>query len=159
MAKTRRANKKSKSQKLWRMKGCAKNKTYRGGCGCGSLIGGSKRYRKGGRMELSPSPFVNKPWLGNIQTWPGVQGSATGTWLTKNQHSVDVSERTAIQERAGSVFPPKLVKGGSRRKRGGVFDLVRSFGYGINSAYSNFKGFASMPINPAPTADQFSKNA
>lgn len=146
MAKTRRRlHKKKVSQKVWKMKGCAKNR-----------MGGSRRIQSGGGMGLSPSPFVNRPWLPS--NWPGVQGSATGTWLTKNQFHVDPTTRTAIQERAGSVFPPKLLRGGSRKKSGGLFDLARSIGYGLNSAYSSFKGFPSMPINPNPTADQFSKN-
>lgn len=162
MVKTRRhtnvktANKKGKSQRLWKMRGCAKTyKMQRGGCGCGSQFGG-KRVRRGGQLALSPSPFVNRPWLPPIQSWPGVQGSGTGNWLTKNQLNVDVSERTAIQERAGLVFPPKI--GGSRRKRGGTFDLVntaRSVGYGVQSAYSNLVGAATMPVNPLPTQDQF----
>lgn len=163
MVKTkRRANRKGGTQKVWRMKGCAKKKTQRGGCGCGSLTGGSRRrMKKGGRMWLSPSPFVNKPWLAPIQAWPGVQGSATGNWLTKNQHNVDVTARTAIQERNESVFPPKLSKGGARKKKGGVFNLVnmaRSVNFGVDSAFRNLVGSASMPKNPAPTADQFSKN-
>jgi hypothetical protein len=158
--KRRGTTKKNKSQRLWKMRGCAK--TYKmggGGCGCGSQFGG-KRVRRGGQMMLSPAPFVNRPWLPPIQTWPGVQGSGTGNWLTKNQMDVDVTERTAIQERAGSVFPPKLSGGGSRKKRGGVFDLVnvgRSVGYGMNSAYSNLVGTASMPVNPLPTQDQFQR--
>jgi hypothetical protein len=169
MAKTRRrtptkkrvTSKKGKSQRLWKMRGCAK--TYKmggGGCGCGSQFGG-KRVRRGGQMLLSPSPFVNPPTLpSHIQTWPGVQGSGTGNWLTKNQLDVDPTIRTAIQERAGSVFPPKIISGGSRKKRGGVFDLVnvgRSIGYGMNSAYSNLVGTASMPVNPLPTQDQFQR--
>jgi hypothetical protein len=168
MAKTKRhtntkkrgTTKKGKSQRLWKMRGCAKTYKQSGGCGCGSQLGG-KRVRRGGQMMLSPSPFVNAPTLpSHIQTWPGVQGSGTGNWLTKNQMDVDVTERTAIQERAGSVFPPKLSVGGSRKKRGGVFDLVnvgRSVGYGINSAYSNLVGAASMPVNPLPTQGQFQK--
>ena len=156
--KRRNKNRTSRKQGVWKMRGCAKTQRG-GGCGCGAQFGG-KRIRWGGQMALSPSPFVNKPWLPPIQTWPGVQGSGTGNWLTKNQMNVDVTERTAIQERAGSVFPPKLSVGGSRKKRGGVFDLVnmgRSIGYGMNSAYSNLVGAASMPVNPLPTEGQFQR--
>ena len=162
----KRKNNGKKTQKMWKMRGCA-NKTrtrlykQKGGCGCGIQMGGKKRIRRGGHMSLSPSPFVNRPWLPPIQSWPGVQGSGTGNWLTKNQMNVDVSERTAIQERAGEVFP--LQMGGRTKRRmkrgaGPFSDFVnmgRSFGYGVHSAYSNLVGAATMPVNPLPTADQF----
>jgi len=167
MPKTRRRSNSKKGpskkdrQRVWKMRGCAKTHKMRGGgCGCGVKFGG-RRMHRGGQMTLSPSPFVNRPWLPSIQNWPGVQGSNTGNWLTKNQMNVDVSERTGIQERAGSVFPPKLIAGGTRKKKGGVFDLVntgRSIGYGMNSAYSNLVGSATMPVNPLPTQGQFATN-
>jgi hypothetical protein len=103
-------------------------------------------------MHLSPSPFVNKPWNPPIQSWPGVSGSGTGNWLEKNELHVDPTLRTAIQERAGSVFPPKLV-GGKRRKlsiKGGMPGLLSGALFGMNSAYSNLVGAATMPVNPAP---------
>ena len=177
MTKTRRrVNNKRKTQKIWKMRGCAKK--IGGGCGCGVKFGGYKKGKRrslrGGRIFLSPSPFVNSPSLpAQIQTWPGVQGSSTGNWLTKNQHLVDVTDRTAIQERGGQVFPLQmggmkggcgcgLQTGGMKTKKGGTFpglvNMGNSFGYGVHSAYSNLIGAASMPVNPLPTADQFQKN-
>lgn len=172
MVKTkRRTNSKKKTQKAWKMRGCAKHKINQSGgnCNCGAMRGG-KRSRKGG-LWLSPSSFVNAPTLpAHIQTWPGVPGSATGNWLTKNQYPVDLTYRTATQERAGQVFPMQM--GGKKRghrfsrgkksKKGGAFpglvNMGRNFGYGIHSAYSNLVGSANMPVNPMPTADQFKKN-
>ena len=108
-----------KTQKLWAMRGCYKQRG--GNCGCGiqmggvSQRGGVRRRLKGGLMSLSPSPFVNPPTLpAAIQTWPGVQGSGTGNWLTKNQLYVDPTIRTAVQERGGSVFPFQM---GGRGRR------------------------------------------
>jgi len=143
----RQKNNRKRTQKIWKMRGCANKKTT--------------NFR-GGSMSLSPSPFVNAPsFPGQIPTWPGVAGSATGNWLTKNQHLVDLTDRTAIQERAGQVFPlqmgGKSKKGAKSKKGGGLLDLVNMGFYGINSAYSNLVGAASMPINPMPTADQFQK--
>ena len=117
MAKTKRNRRiGKKTQKNWPMRGCYKQQG--GGCRCGMgnvrQMGGKRRLKGG--MLLSPSPFVNSPSLpASIQTWPGVQGSGTGNWLTKNQYTVDVSDRTGLQERGGSVF--SLQMGG--RKEGG----------------------------------------
>lgn len=171
MVKTKkRTISKKKTQKAWKMHGCAKQQSG-GSCNCGTMHGGKRRNKKGGLLRLSPSPFVNAPTLpADIQTWPGVPGSATGNWLTKNQYPVDLTDRTATQERGGQVFPMQM--GGKKRgrrfsrgkksKKGGAFpglvNMGRSFGYGINSAYSNLVGSANMPVNPMPTADQFQKN-
>ena len=180
MVKTRRRVSKRKTQRLWKMRGCSKTKSsvkcgcqkggYKcgmqmGGCGCGLQTGGNKcGLQMGGSMQLSPSPFVNKPWTPPIQNWPGVQGSGTGNWLTKNNYDVDVTDRTAIQERAGQIFPLRM--GGKRKgkktkrrqmtkknknnKMGGT-GLGQLFGYGVNSAYSNLIGSPNMPVNPLPT--------
>lgn len=159
-----------KTQKNWLMRGCYKQRG--GGCGCG--IGGvrqmgGKRRLKGG-MLLSPSPFVNSPSLpASIQTWPGVQGSGTGNWLTKNQYTVDVSDRTGVQERGGSIFSLQMGGRGRRktkkektkikrgRSRRGGFDLVNMATYGIQNAYSTLIGSGNMPVNPQPTV-QFVRN-
>jgi hypothetical protein len=127
-------------------------------------------------MTLSPSPFVNPPTLpASIQTWPGVQGSGTGNWLTKNQYTVDVSDRTGVQERGGSIFPfqmggkkeggkkeggrKRTKKAGTKKTRTmrGGFDLVNMGLYGIRNAYSTLVGSANMPVNPQPTV-QFLRN-
>lgn len=147
-ARRRQKNNRKRTQKTWKMRGCAGKK------------GGYKKSKsfRGGSMFLSPSPFVNTPSLpGQIQTWPGVAGSATGNWLTKNQHLVDLTDRTAIQERAGQVFPLQMGGKKKSKKGGGLLDLVNMGFYGINSAYSNVVGAASIPVNPMPTADQFQK--
>lgn len=186
MVKTRRRVNKRKTQRLWKMHGCSKTKRsvkcgcQKGGCGCGLQMGGNKcglqmggcntcGLQKGGSMQLSPSPFLNKPWI-PIQNWPGVQGSGTGNWLTKNNYDVDVTDRTAIQERAGQIFPlqmggkrrgrkgkktkrrqmTKRIKNSKNSKRGGT-GLGQLFGYGVNSAYSNLIGSPNMPVNPLPT--------
>uniref|UniRef100_A0A6C0LBC9 Uncharacterized protein n=1 Tax=viral metagenome TaxID=1070528 RepID=A0A6C0LBC9_9ZZZZ len=171
MTKTKRNRRMGKkTQKLWPMRGCYKQRG--GSCGCGlqgggvsqrggvRQMGGKRRRVKGGGMTLSPSPFVNPPTLpAAIQTWPGVQGAGTGNWLTKNQLPVDVSDRTAVQERAGSIFPYQM--GGKRKrkrtktKRGrsmrGGLDLVNMATYGLANAYSTLLGSANMPVNPQPT--------
>jgi len=184
MVKTRRRVPKRKTQKMWNMVGCSKhNKKMMGGnqmgggcgcgiqfgggqkgggCGCGLQFGGKHKKRGGGSLSLSPSPFVNKPWFAPISSWPGVQGSGTGNWLTKNQMNVDLSERTGVQERGGSISPfqmgGKRKKSGSKKKRkqhgGFLSDLVnagRSLSYGLNNAYSNLIGSPNMPVNPMPT--------
>ena len=173
MVKTRRRVNKRKTQRLWKMHGCSRRRNckggygcQKGGCGCGLQTGGNKcGLQKGGYMQLSPSPFLNKPWTPPIQSWPGVQGSGTGNWLTKNNFDVDVSDRTAIQERAGQIFPlrmggkrkgtkrrkmTKRIKNNKKSKRGGT-GLGQLFGYGVNSAYSNLVGSPNMPVNPSPT--------
>jgi len=192
MAKTRRRVNKRKTQRLWKMHGCSRTKrSFKCGCPkcgykCGLQTGGNKcglqkggnkcglqmggcgcGLQTGGSMQLSPSPFLNKPWIPPIQNWPGVQGSGTGNWLTKNNYDVDVSDRTAIQERAGQIFPlrmggkrkrkgtkrrkmTKRIKNNKNSKRGGT-GLGQLFGYGVNSAYSNLIGSPNMPVNPLPT--------
>uniref|UniRef100_A0A6C0BBG0 Uncharacterized protein n=1 Tax=viral metagenome TaxID=1070528 RepID=A0A6C0BBG0_9ZZZZ len=172
MAKTKRNRRmRKKTQKVWPMHGCYKQRG--GGCGCGVQMGGVRqmggRRRLKGGMTLSPSPFVNSPTLpGVIQTWPGVQGAGTGNWLTKNQLYVDPTIRTSVQERGGSVSPfqmggrkeggrkeGKRKEGGRRTKKGrskkGGFDLVNMGMYGIQNAYSTLIGSGNMPVNPQPT--------
>jgi hypothetical protein len=178
MVKTRRRVNKRKTQRLWKMHGCSRTKRsvkygcQKGGYKCGLQMGGNKcglqmggcntcGLQKGGSMQLSPSPFVNKPWTPLIQSLPEVQGSGTGNWLTKNPLTTDVTDRTAIQERAGQIFP--LQMGGKRKRKGkktkrsknskrGGTGLGQLFGYGVNSAYSNLIGSPNMPVNPLPTA-------
>ena len=186
MVKTRRRVNKRKTQRLWKMHGCSRTKRsfkcgcpkcgykcglqmggnlQKGGNKCGLQMGGCNTcgLQKGGSMQLSPSPFLNTPWT-PIQSWPGVQGSGTGNWLTKNNYDVDVSDRTAIQERAGQIFPlqmggkrkgrrngkRKMTKRSKNSKTGGT-GLGQLFGYGVNSAFNNLIGSANMPVNPLPT--------
>ena len=193
MANTRRMQKgitnKKRTQRQWKMRGCASRKRggtmkgvmkggMKGGCGCGLQSGGKKRMvgnlrvgkqMGGNHLALSPAPFVNKPWLPPIQAWPGVQGSGTGNWLTKNQMDIDVTDRTAVQERGGQIFPMQMggkqmggkqmggkqMRRNSRKKHGG--NLGENIYYGINTAYNNLVGATYMPVNPLPTYDQFAK--
>ena len=168
MRRQRSRTNKKRSHRQWKQRGCSSRKrgvmkgVMKGGCGCGLQTGGKQKggnlrggdLRGGNHLSLSPAPFVNKPWLPPIQAWPGVQGSGTGNWLTKNQMDMDLTDRTAVQERGGQIFP--LQMGGKQRKRRGGA-LGENIYYGINTAYNNLVGATYMPVNPLPIADQFAR--
>jgi len=111
MGKSFRKNKKTgkrmggrKTQKIWRMKGCAHNKRTKcvkrlirrrrigGGCGCDKIIGGGREYSSSSSQRKESlrggcgcgvgnqaggstnSALIGSPWTANISSWPGVQG-------------------------------------------------------------------------------------
>ena len=181
--KSRKTIKKTKTQRLYKQKGCSKRVKRGGGCGCGSPFGGQGLAMKGGNngcpaclvkggSTLSPYPaqpaFVGANWKGDISNWPGVAGQDGVTnHYALNKYIPYDPQTQVMQERAGSLFLGKYIGGGKNKskkmtkKRGGGLipqDLVnfgRTFTYGLGSAYNAVNGY-QQPVNPLPYKDQLS---
>lgn len=141
MRKTRKSRKnvkKTKTQRLYKQKGCSsrssvkrRSKARGGSCGCGSPFGGQGPTMKGGDSgctmcmlkggsTLSPYPaqpaFVGAPWTGSISNWPGVAGQDGVTnHFAMNKYVPFDPVAGVMQERAGSLFLGEYT-GGSKKK-------------------------------------------
>ena len=131
--KSRKNVKKTKTQRLYKQKGCSKRgrgKARGGSCGCGSPFGGKGLAMKGGDgscalcmkggSTLSPYPpqpaFVGVPWKGDIGNWPGVAGQDGVTnHFAMNKYVPYDPVAGIMQERAGSLFLGKYTGGGKKK--------------------------------------------
>lgn len=154
--------------------------SMKGGCGCGAtgLVGGKKM--KGGMVSSPAAGPVGYSWEGgNVDTWPGVSGSANANiqGATMSNH-FSVSPNGIVVggiEPAESTVDSRILtpnmNGGKRRKtqkklkkhgkkmKGGFYqeivNLGRGIQYGVNGGYYDLVG-KNQPLsqNPYPTQDQ-----
>jgi len=95
---------KTMKQKLWHMKGCAKNHSQLSkrckSCGWTSQMGGNgscnacQLQQHGGNFYKPPAPipgpFVGEPWTTKVDGWPGVNGvGADRNYLEQNLYHKD----------------------------------------------------------------------
>jgi hypothetical protein len=128
----RNISKKSKTQKLWKMKGCRKSG---GSCMCSLFKGGSntctqcggKKYKKrqsGGNSLATWN--IGYPWTSNISSWPGVSGvDGQSNYFSLNTYPVD-PQTSMVSERSTQLGPavltntpvrnPTCQNGGKRNK-------------------------------------------
>ena len=182
--KSRKIMKKTKTQRLYKQKGCSKRGKRGGSCGCGLPFGGSMKGGNGcamcslqnGGSTLSPYPaqpaFVGAPWTGSISNWPGVGGQDGVTnHFSLNKYIPYDPQTQVMQERAGSLFLGEYTGGSKKKsnkskkmtkmskKRGGGLipqDLVN---FGRTFTYGlgsayNAVNGYSQPVNPLPYKDQ-----
>ena len=112
-------NKKSKTQKLWKMKGCytlrkksqtKMNKRGGKGCSCGLFKGGEKGCGcglfKGGNSIAVGNLGI--PWTSQVSSWPGVAGlDGQSNFLPLNTYKVD-PQTAMLSERDGQLGPASL---------------------------------------------------
>ena len=112
-------NKKSKTQKLWKMKGCytlrkksqtKMNKRGGKGCSCGLFKGGGKGCGcglfKGGNSIAVGNLGI--PWTSQVSSWPGVAGlDGQSNFLPLNTYKVD-PQTAMLSERDGQLGPASL---------------------------------------------------
>ena len=143
MPKTKRLKKRTKTQQLWKMRGCSlrkKNKRtskqLKGGC--------AACFQKGGSSAL-----IGKSWTPNTSTW------GKTNYYPENKYPVDLQTNYTSSERTTSQ------KGGKNKKQKGggipipqfVSTLGNNIAYGLGSVYNGFSGFPP-PVNPNPTQGQ-----
>jgi hypothetical protein len=133
-----------------------------GGCGCGMplLSGGG-----------TPG-FVGAPWTPSSDSWPGVKGDETGTYIAPNNYNNDVQLATKYVGAnppfsTGGKKKNKRRSHGSKKQRGGnlsnflgqdLINLGRSFEFGLGSAYNGLAGYHA-PRNPLPWVGQLNNTS
>ena len=159
-----------------------------GNCGCGQMLTGGGRSKKGGVCPMciapltllggknkqkggtwAPQGVIGKPWTPSPSGWPGVN-EYSRNYLDYNQYKAD--PQTAMIN-VGSN-PPFLTGGkkhrrrkNTKKQRGGALsnflmqdfvNLGRQAQFGVGSTYNGINGYAA-PVNPLPWKDQFSNGA
>lgn len=161
---------KTMKQKLWNMKGCAKNHSHLlkrcKSCGWTSQMGGCNSCQlsqHGGNFYKPPAPipgpFVGQPWTPKVDGWPGVNGvGADRNYLEYNLYHKD--PQTMMVVNGGSR---RRYKKNKRMKKGGgiipqdLVNLGRNVSFNIGSAYNALNGYPA-PVNPSPYKDQLPNN-
>lgn len=127
--KRKNKGKKVHTQKIWKMRGCAGKKSYRGGSPDAPFAYSGNMNdipttphpqlaytgtggQKGGMVPSPVPPFVASPWGPLVNEWPGVEGSHTGNHFPANTYNVQ-PEMNPINERYG---PGGLVMSGGKRR-------------------------------------------
>lgn len=165
---------KTMKQKLWNMKGCAKNHSHLSktckSCGWTSQMGGNIgcsacQLQQGGSFFKPPAPipgpFVGQPWTTKVDGWPGVNGvGADRNYLEYNLYHKDPQTMMIV---GGSKRRHTKGKKSKRMKKGGgllpqdLVNLGRNMSFNIGSAYNALNGYPP-PINPLPYKDQLPNN-
>ena len=154
-----------KTQKLWKMRGCAASRRRRMGNKLvrrmigGSPITGCSTCQVGGTV---PSALNGSPWTSNPNSW-----GVTNYFANNTYKGLDPQTQGVISERTGQIYNGKGGGRGSRynqhksnrNKRGGGINLgsggglgniASSIKFGAGSTYNALKGFPP-PMNPSPT--------
>jgi len=119
---TKKRHKNSKTQHLWKMKGCISG----GGCSCSLFKGGNNSCSQcGGKRLLRRSKKhtrkkkqlggnsvatwnIGYPWTSNVSSWPGVGGiDGQSNYFALNTYPVD-PQTSMISERSGTLGPEIL---------------------------------------------------
>lgn len=176
MKNSKKRDKKHKTmkQKLWHMKGCAKNHSHLlkrcKSCGWTSQMGGNsgcnacQLQQQGGSFYKPaapiPGPFVGDPWTTKVDGWPGVNGvGADRNYLEYNLYHKDPQTMMVVNGGRKRTISKK----NKRMKKGGGLipqDLVnfgRSVSFNVGSAYNALNGYPA-PVNPLPYKDQLPNN-
>jgi len=167
--------KRTMKQKLWHMKGCAKNhsRSKCKECGWTPQMGGcnSCQLQHGGFYKPPapiPGPFIGQNWSPKVEGWPGVNGvGADRNYLAENLYPTD--PQTMMIVNGGRRLKrykrmSRMSKRMSRMKKGGGFipqDLVnlgRNVSFNMGSAYNALNGYPA-PVNPLPYKDQLINNS
>jgi hypothetical protein len=170
---------KTMKQKLWHMKGCAKNHSHVSkrckSCGWTSQMGGNggcsacQLQQHGGSFYKPaapiPGPFVGQPWTTKVDGWPGVNGvGADRNYLEYNLYHKDPQTMMIVNGGSKRRYTKgKKSKKSKRMKKGGglipqdLVNLGRNVSFNIGSAYNALNGYPA-PVNPLPYKDQLPNN-